>query len=135
MWDFALLLVLQELWTYQGFFLVAFKLYTFGSWFNYNHWVKVLLLILLVRVSIINVGSGFLSKIWISVFLGKYFNIFVGSQSVSIEVCIIRYPSQPWSYLFEPESLLPSPFLSFYRFWICLSKRKMSQNTMRLWFL
>ena len=85
MWGFALLLVLQELWTYQGFFLVAFKLYTFGSWFNYNHWVKVLL-IPLVRVSLINVGSGFSIKIWILAFLGKYSNIFVGSQNVSIEV-------------------------------------------------
>ena len=27
MWSFTLLLVLQELWTYQGFFLVASKLY------------------------------------------------------------------------------------------------------------
>ena len=50
-------------------------------------------LIPLVRVSIINVGSGFLSKIWILVFLGKYSNIFVGSQSVSIEVYIIWYQS------------------------------------------
>ena len=45
-------------------------------------------LIPLVCVSIINVGSGFLSKIWILAFLGKYSNIFVGSQSVSIEVRI-----------------------------------------------
>ena len=50
-------------------------------------------LIPLVRVSIINVGSGFLSKIWILTFLGKYSNIFVGSQSVSIEVRIIWYQS------------------------------------------
>ena len=50
-------------------------------------------LIPLVRVSIINVGSGFLSKIWILVFLGKYSNIFVGSQSVSIEIRIIWYQS------------------------------------------
>ena len=84
-WGFALLLVLQELWTYQGFFLVTFKLYTFDSWFNYNHWVKVLL-ISLVRVSLINVGSGFSIKIWILAFLVKYSNIFVGSQSMSIEV-------------------------------------------------
>ena len=91
-WGFALLLVLQELWTYQGFFLVAFKLYTFGSWFNYNHWVKVLL-IPLVRVSLINIGSEFSIKIWILAFLGKYSNIFVGSQSVSVEVRIIWYQS------------------------------------------
>ena len=63
MWSFALLLVLQELG--QG-----------------------LLLIPLVHVSLVNVGSGFSIKIWILVFLGKYSNIFVGSQSVSIGVHI-----------------------------------------------
>ena len=36
-----LLLVLQELWTYQGFFLVAFKFYAFGLWFSYKYWIKV----------------------------------------------------------------------------------------------
>ena len=44
--------------------------YIFGSRFIYNRWV---------RVSI---------EIWILAFLGKYSNIFVGSQSVSIEVRI-----------------------------------------------
>ena len=39
----------------------------------------------LVRVSIINVWLGFLSKIWILAFLGKYSNIFDRSQNVSIE--------------------------------------------------
>ena len=42
-------------------------------------------LIPLVRVSIINVWLGFLSKIWILAFLGKYSNIFDRSQNVSIE--------------------------------------------------
>ena len=42
--------------------------YTFGSRFTYKRWVRVL------------------SKIWILAFLGKYSNIFVGSQSVSIEI-------------------------------------------------
>ena len=51
------------------------------------------ILIPLVRVSIINVGLGFLSKIWILAFLGKYSNIFVGFQSVSIKVRIIWYQS------------------------------------------
>ena len=51
------------------------------------------MLLPLVRVSIINVGSGSLSKIWILVFLGKYSNIFVRSQSVLIEVHIISYQS------------------------------------------
>ena len=67
--------------------------YTFGSRFTYKRWVRVL------------------SKIWILAFLGKYSNIdcwvskrvnwgshhililFVGSQCVSIEVCIIWYQS------------------------------------------
>ena len=67
--------------------------YTFGSRFTYKRWVRVLL------------------KIWILAFLGKYSNIdcwvskrvnwgshhililFVGSQCVSIEVCIIWYQS------------------------------------------
>ena len=69
-----------------------------------------LLLILLVRVSLINVGPWFSIKIWILAFLGKYSNIllglkacllrfatysniFVGSQSVSIEIRIIWYQS------------------------------------------
>ena len=44
------------------------SIYTFGSRFTYKRWAKVL------------------SKIWILAFLGKYSNIFVGSQSMSIEV-------------------------------------------------
>ena len=52
-----------------------------------------LLLIPLVRVSLVNVGSEFSIKIWILVFLGKYSNIFVGSQNVSIGVRIIWYQS------------------------------------------
>ena len=47
------------------------SVYTFGSRFTYKLWVKVP------------------SKIWILAFLGKYSNIFVGSQSVFIEVRII----------------------------------------------
>ena len=47
------------------------SVYTFGSRFTYKRWVRVL------------------SKIKILAFLGKYSNIFVGSQSVSIEVRII----------------------------------------------
>jgi hypothetical protein len=41
---------------------VAFKFYTFGSLFNYNHWVGVCYFVLLVRVLFINVGSGFAIK-------------------------------------------------------------------------
>ena len=51
------------------------SVYTFGSRFTYKRWV------------------GVLSKIWILAFLGKYSNIFVGSQSVLIEVRIIWYQS------------------------------------------
>ena len=45
--------------------------YTFDLRFTYKRWVRVL------------------SKIWILAFLGKYSNIFVRSQNVSIEVRII----------------------------------------------
>ena len=51
------------------------SVYTFGSRFTYKRWVRVL------------------SKIWILVFLSKHSNIFVGSQSMSIEVRIIWYQS------------------------------------------
>ena len=79
----------KNLWTYQGFFLVAFKFYTFGSWFNYNHWVEVCYFMPLVYVSFIDVGLGFfLSKILILVLLGKDSNI-VCWVSKSIEVRII----------------------------------------------
>ena len=44
------------------------SVYTFGSRFIYKRCVRILL------------------KIWILAFLGKYSNIFVGSQSMSIEV-------------------------------------------------
>ena len=52
-----------------------------------------LLLIPLVCVSLVNIGSGFSIKIWILAFLGKYSNIFVGSQSMFIGVRIIWYQS------------------------------------------
>ena len=52
-----------------------------------------LLLIPSVCISLVNVGSRFSIKIWILVFLGKYSNIFVGSQSVSSGVRIIWYQS------------------------------------------
>ena len=56
--------------------------YTFSSRFTYKRWVRVL------------------SKIWILAFLGKYSNIFVGSQSVSIEGCIIWYQSTGFKICF-----------------------------------
>ena len=121
-WGFAFLLVLQELWTYQGFFLVAFKLYTFGSWFNYNHWVKVLL-IPLVCVSLINVGSGFSIKIWILAFLGRYSNIFVGSQSVSIEVRnIFQYFCWVLKRVYWGSHHYPCVFINDYSWVTCQQK-------------
>ena len=88
MWGFALLLVLQELWTYQGFFLVGFKLYTSGSWFNYNHWVNVLYLYLCF-VSIINVGSRFSTKNLNFSFLGQLFQYYL----LGLKACRLRFPS------------------------------------------
>ena len=88
MWGFALLLVLQELWTYQGFFLVGFKLYTSGSWFNYNHWVNVLYLYLCF-VSIINVGSRFSTKNMNFSFLGQLFQYYL----LGLKACRLRFAS------------------------------------------
>ena len=109
-----------------------------------------LLLIPLVRVSLINVGSWFFIKIWILAFLGKYsnillglkvcllrfatyFNIFVGSQSVSIEVRIIWYQSTGSKISFL--SLLsfvscyhPILFLSCYLFFVLILWSALGQN-------
>ena len=63
----------KNLWTYQRFFLVAFKFYTFSSWFNYNHWVEICYFTPLVRVSFIDVGSGFSIKNMNFSFLGQVF--------------------------------------------------------------
>ena len=41
---------------------MAFKFYTFGLCFNYNHWVEVCYFILLGRISFIDVGLGFSIK-------------------------------------------------------------------------
>ena len=49
----------KNLWNYQGFFLVALKFYTFNLWFNYNHWVEVLLY---------TFGSHFIYRRWVGVF-------------------------------------------------------------------
>ena len=72
---------------------MAFKLYTFSSWFHCNHWVKVCYLYFLVRVSLINVGSRFYKKFVFQLPWAIILILFVGSQSVSIEVCIIWYQS------------------------------------------
>ena len=48
----------KNLWIYQGFLLVTFNFFTFGLWFNYNHWVEICYFIPLVLVSFIDVGSG-----------------------------------------------------------------------------
>ena len=64
---------LLNLWTYQGFFLVAFKFYTFGLWFNYNHWVEVCYFVPLVHVSFIDVESEISIKNLNFSFLGQVF--------------------------------------------------------------
>ena len=85
----------KNLWTYQGFFLVAFKFYTFGSWFNYNHWVGV--------CYFNTFGSRFIYKRWVGVvyqkkirilaFLGKYSNIVCWVSKCVVGVRIIWYQS------------------------------------------
>ena len=50
-------------------------------------------------------GQGFLSYIWILAFLGKYSNIFVGFQSVSIEVRINVFCYCPIGYGFRSRAI------------------------------
>ena len=89
-------------------------------------------LIPLVRVSIINVGSGLLSKIWILVFLSKYSNNFVRSQSMSIEVRIIWYQSTgskiSFLSLLSFVSYHPILFLLCFLFFVLILWRALSQN-------
>ena len=91
-----------------------------------------LLLIPLVRVSLVNVGSGFSIKIWILVFLSKYSNIFVGSQSVSIEGCIIWYQSTgskiSFLSLLSFVSYHPILFLLCSLFFVLILWRALGQN-------
>jgi hypothetical protein len=58
--------------------------------FNYNHWVRVCYFIPLVRVSFINVGSGFFIKKNMNFsFLKQVIQYcLLGLKSVSVEVCI-----------------------------------------------
>ena len=91
-----------------------------------------LLLIPLVRVSLVNVGSGFSIKIWILVFLGKSSNIFVRSQSVSIGVRIIWYQSTgskiSFLTLLSFVSYHPILFLLCSLFFILILWRALGQN-------
>jgi len=91
MWGLLLLLVLSKnMWTYQGFFLVTFKFYTFGLWFNYNHWVEVCYFIPLVRVSFIDVGSGFSIKNLNFSFLRQVFQYCL----LGLKECQLRFASR-----------------------------------------
>jgi hypothetical protein len=86
----------KNLWIYQGFFLEAFKFYTFSSWLNYNHWVGVCYFIPLVHVSFINVALRFffIKNLNFS-FLGQVLQYCLLSfKSVLVEVRIIWYQSQ-----------------------------------------
>jgi hypothetical protein len=71
---------------------VAFKFYTFGSRFNYNHWVEVLLLY--------TFGSRFIYKRWVEVCnfipLVRVLFISVGLRSVTpmVRVLIINVGSE-----------------------------------------
>ena len=100
----------KNLWTYQGFFLVVLKFYTFGSWFHHNHWIEVLLLYTFSSHLIINVGSEFAIK---SEFLLSwvYFQyrcwVLIG---ISIEVRIIWYQSLGSKIRF----IILLPFVSCY---------------------
>ena len=77
----------KNLWTYQGFFLVTFKFYTFGLWFNYNHWVEICYFIPLVHVSFIDVGLGISIKNLNFDFLGQVFQYCL----LDFKVCRLRF--------------------------------------------
>ena len=79
----------KNLWTYQGFFLVTFKFYNFGLWFNYNHWVDVCNFIPLVHVSFIDVGSGFSMKNLNFSFLRQVFQYCL----LGLKACQLRFAS------------------------------------------
>ena len=52
---------------------MTFNFFTFGLWFNYNHWVEVCYFIPLVHVSFVDVGSGISIKNLNFSFLGQVF--------------------------------------------------------------
>ena len=79
----------KNLWTDWGFFLVMFKFYTFGLWFNYNHWVKVCYFIHLVHVSFIDVGLGISIKNLNFSFLGQGFQFCL----LGLKGCRLRFAS------------------------------------------
>ena len=83
-----LLLVLQELWTYQRFFLMAFKFYTFGSWFSYNHWVEVWYLYLWFVFYLLTLGRGFYQNLNFS-FLRQVFQYYL----LGFKACWLRFAS------------------------------------------
>ena len=90
MWGFTLLLVLQEPWTYQRFFLVAFKLYTFGSRFTYKRWV---------RIFYQNLNFSFLGQVF-QYFCWVLKHVDWGSQHIPIfllglKACLLRFASCP----------------------------------------
>ena len=78
-----------NLWTYQGFFLVAFKFYTFGSWFFHNHWVGVCYLY--------TFNSRFIYKRWVVVFYQNSDFSFLGQVIqyclLGLKACLLRIAS------------------------------------------
>ena len=79
----------KNLWIYQGFLLVTFNFFTFGLWFNYNHWVGVCYFIPLVHVSFIDVGSGIFIKNLNFSFLGQVFQYCL----LGLKGCRLRFAS------------------------------------------
>ena len=77
----------KNLWTYQWFFLMMFKFYTFGLWFNYNHWVEVCYFVPLVHVSFIDVESEISIKNLNFSFLGQVFQYCL----LGFKVCRLRF--------------------------------------------
>ena len=100
-----LLLVLQELWTYQRFFLMAFKFYTFGSWFSYSHWVEVWYLYLWFVFYLLTLGRGFYQNLNFS-FLRQVFQYYL----LGFKACWLRFastnPPIPQPYQHKPTNQL-----------------------------
>ena len=78
-----------NLWTYQGFFPVAFKFYTFGSWFFHNHWVGVCYLY--------TFNLRFIYKRWVGVFYQNSDFSFLGQVIqyclLGLKACLLRIAS------------------------------------------
>ena len=107
----------KNLWTYQGFFLVTFKFYTFGLWFNYNQWVEICYFIPLVHVLFIDVGSGIFIKNLNFSFLGQVFQYCL----LGFKVCRLRFALGFLLKMFHIHFLQEEHFKRVHIWWVEIS--------------